>query len=118
MDKQKKGVIIGASVGVLAGAIAAILFAPKSGKETRDGITDYVHEIKDKIAEELTKVGDATKETYNGIIEKIVSVYKSEEKITAEAAKDIQDKLDKNFNHVMKTLKSKKAVEVKKASKE
>ena len=105
MDKKTKGVIIGTSVGVLAGAIAGILLAPKSGKETRADITKYIHEMKDKIAEELTKAGTVTKETYNGIVEKVVKVYQLEKKITAKDAKDIKEKLDSNYEQVKKAIK-------------
>ncbi len=117
MEKQSKGIIIGATVGVLAGAIAGILLAPKSGKETRADIANYIHEMKDKIAEELAKASNVTKATYNGIVEKIVKIYHMEKKITAEDAKDIQKKLDDNYDKVVKVLESKKAKEVKKAAK-
>ena len=115
MEKESKGIIIGATVGVLAGAIAGILLAPKSGKETRANITNYIHEMKNKIADELDKAENMTKNTYNKIVEKIVKVYELEKKITKKDAKDIEEKLDKNYEHVIKNLKAKKATEVKKA---
>jgi gas vesicle protein len=105
MDKQSKGIMIGASVGVLAGAIAGILLAPKSGEETRADITSYIHEMKDKIAEELAKAGEVSKKTYSQIVEKIVNVYELEKKITPKDAKDIKTKLDKNFAQVKKIIK-------------
>ena len=105
MEKQSKGIILGASIGVLAGAIAGVLLAPKSGKETRDEITKYIHEMKDKIAEELTKAGKITKDSYNEIVAKIVKVYELEKKISAEDAKDIKDKLDSNYEEVKKAIK-------------
>lgn len=105
MDKQSKGVIIGAGVGILAGAIAGILLAPKSGKETRADIANYVIEMKDKIAEELTKAGKVSKEAYNAIVDKVVKVYELEKKITAEDAQDIKDKLDSNYEEVKKAIK-------------
>lgn len=105
MDKQNKGIIIGASVGALAGVIAGVLFAPKSGKETRADIVSYVQEMKDKIADELTKAGDVTKDAYNKIVDKVVMVYELEKKITAEDAKDIKEKLDSNYDQVKKAIK-------------
>lgn len=117
MDKQSKGIIIGATAGVVAGAIAGILLAPKSGKETRADIVNYIHEIKDKIASELAKAGKVTKETYNGIVAKIVKVYEVEKKLSTEDAEDIKEKLDNNYDTVMKTLEAKEANEIKKASK-
>lgn len=105
MEKQSKGIILGASIGVLAGAIAGVLLAPKSGKETRDEITKYIHEMKDKIAEELTKAEKITKDSYNDIVAKIVKVYELEKKISVEDAKDIKDKLDSNYEEVKKAIK-------------
>jgi len=102
MDKTTKGVIIGASVGVLAGAIAGILFAPKSGKETRKDIAKYLYEIKEKIADELSKVGKITKEKYGEVVNKVLKIYEVEKKITAEDAVDIKNKLTKNYEKVAK----------------
>lgn len=105
MEKGTKGIIIGASAGILAGAIAGILFAPKSGKETRADIANYVGEMKDKIADELVKAGELTKEVYDDTVEKIVKVYELEKKITAEDAKDIVEKLENNYEEVVKVVK-------------
>jgi len=105
MEKGTKGVIIGASAGILAGAIAGILFAPKSGKETRADIVNYVGEMKDKIADELVKAGELTRDVYNDTVEKIVKVYEVEKKITAEDAKDIKEKLIDNYEEVEKIVK-------------
>ena len=116
MEKQSKGIIIGTSVGALAGVIAGILLAPKSGKETRSDIAKHIHEMKDKIAEELTKIGDVTKEAYNGIVDKVVKVYELGKKITTDDADDIRKKLDHNYDKVIKNIRAKKAVEVKKAA--
>lgn len=102
MDKTTKGIIIGASVGVLAGAIAGILFAPQSGKETREDIAKYLHEMKEKIAQELAKMGTITKEKYDEVVNKVVKIYEMEKKITSKDAADIKDKLEKNYNEVVR----------------
>ena len=102
MDKTTKGVIIGASVGVLAGAIAGILFAPQSGKETREDIKKYLHEMKEKIAEELSKVGEITKEKYDEVVGKTVKIYETEKKISSEDAADIENRLKNNYDEVAK----------------
>ena len=105
MDKKNKGLVIGASVGVLAGVNAGLLLAPKSGKETRKDLAKYIHEMKDKIAKELDKAGQVTKEAYKKIVEKIVKVYELEKKITKADAKDIVKKLDDNYEEVKKVIK-------------
>lgn len=104
MKKQTKELVIGTTLGIVAGAIAGVLLAPKSGKETREDIVNYTHEMKDKIAKELHKAGKVTKEKYNEIVAKIVKVYEVEKKITSEDAKDIKEKLDHNFEEVKKAV--------------
>jgi len=105
MDKKSKGIVIGASVGVIAGAIAGILLAPKSGKETRADIAKYVLEMKDSIAEQLAKAGKFSKDAYKKTVDKIVKVYEVEKKITSEDAKDIKEKLENNYEEVKKAIK-------------
>ena len=105
MEKGTKGIIIGASAGVLAGAIAGILFAPQSGEKTRADIANYVGEMKDKIADELVKAGELTRDVYNDTVEKIVKVYELEKKISSEDAKDIKEKLINNYEEVEKAVK-------------
>ena len=107
MDKTTKGVIIGASAGILAGAIAGILFAPQSGKETRDDIKQYLGEIKEKIAEELANIGEVTRDKYDEVVGKIVKIYETEKKITAEDATDIKEKLQNNFDEVARIASEK-----------
>jgi gas vesicle protein len=105
MDKKSKGLVVGAGLGILAGVIAGVLLAPKSGKETRADLSKYAAEMKEKIAKELTKAGKVSKEAYKEIVDKIVKVYELEKKITAEDAKDIAKKLDQNFEEVKRELK-------------
>ena len=96
------------AIGAIAGAVAGILLAPKSGKETRADIAKHVHEMKDKIAEELDKAGDFTMDTYKDAVKKVVGTYEKGKKITAKQAKEIQDDLEENFEAVKKVAKSTK----------
>ena len=106
MDKKTKGILEGAAIGVIAGAIAGILLAPKSGKETRDDIAKYATEMKDKIAGELAAGGKVTKEKYEEVVAKIVSAYETEKKISIEGAKAIKEILVNNYQEVAKAIKA------------
>ncbi len=108
MEKDNKKLIIGAAAGLLAGAIAGVLFAPKSGKETRAEIGNYLHEMKDKIAEELEKAGKVSKEKYQELVKKIVETYEKEKKITTEEAVEIKDKLSRSYEAVVDIIKEDK----------
>ena len=49
--KMVKTAALTAALGVTAGATAGVLFAPKSGKETRENIANKSSETKDKLVE-------------------------------------------------------------------
>ena len=49
--KMVKSDALTAALGVTAGATAGVLFAPKSGKETRENIANKSSETKDKLVE-------------------------------------------------------------------
>lgn len=100
-----KDFLKGAAVGALAGAVAGILFAPKSGKETRADIAKYLEEMKDEVADKLSKAGDFTKEKYNSVVDSVVSNYKKAKKITEDEAKEISEKLEEGYDKVKKASK-------------
>ena len=110
MDKKQKQFIKGAAVGVaagaIAGAIAGILLAPQSGKETREDITKYLHEMKDKIAKELAGLKDITKDTYNEVVDQIVVGYEKGKKISAAESKTIKTQLKEGYGEVKKAAKA------------
>jgi gas vesicle protein len=49
------GVVVAFTLGALAGAVVALLFAPAKGDETREFLGDKVREGRDKVAEAATK---------------------------------------------------------------
>ena len=77
--KMVKTAALTAALGVTAGATAGVLFAPKSGKETRENIANKSSETKDKLVEK-------TKATKAAISKKVSEgkkdVYTAKEKIS------------------------------------
>ena len=53
-DGMAKGLLIGFIAGSAVGAIVALLYAPKSGKEMRADIKEKASDLKDEVAEKLS----------------------------------------------------------------
>jgi gas vesicle protein len=66
LENEKRGgsILVPFLVGAFAGAIAALLLAPKAGKELRKDIKDFAANTKDN----LTSVVDKGKGFYDGSI--------------------------------------------------
>ena len=59
MAKNKnagRNIAIGAAVAGVTGYLTVLLTAPKSGKETRDGITDKAVDVKDSAVDQLEEL--------------------------------------------------------------
>jgi len=63
MNKEQWGSFgIGVLAGAVVGGVVALLFAPKSGKETRKMIKDKTMEVVDTVKEKAVGVIDAFKD--------------------------------------------------------
>lgn len=73
-QNRAKNVAIGAGIGAGIGVVAGILFAPKSGRETRQIISDRtsqtIKNLKDNITSAKNKVSASVKETADSLREK------------------------------------------------
>ena len=52
MNRETSNVLLGFLVGAVAGGVAALLFAPAAGKETRQKIADGLGKAKDRVCDE------------------------------------------------------------------
>jgi gas vesicle protein len=78
---SNKGLALGAAIGAVVGVVTGILFAPKSGKETRQDIKDTAVKVAAKLQEEAKHL----QEELSHLIEK------AEEK-AKEAGKTVSEK--------------------------
>lgn len=105
-ESEKSGIAIGSlALGAIAGAIAGLLFAPKSGRETRGEIADTLTTIKDEIAVRLSELKDITQDTYHSVVDSVVQVYQDTREITDEQAVKIKSDLDKGYDEIKKATK-------------
>lgn len=90
--------------GAMAGAILGVLFAPKSGKSTRESMRTYYFEMKDSILENLSQIKDITKETYENVVSSVVKGYEEAKVITSEEAAQIKHELRSGYSRAKAVL--------------
>lgn len=101
---HSKGFAKTAILGALVGAAAGILFAPKSGKETRKELRDRFEEIKDEVITGISEAAEFSRDSYHHVIEKVVSGFKEAKKITPEEAEEIKGILEESFDKIESSL--------------
>ena len=80
----KKSVVKGGVIGVLIGAIGGILFAPKSGKETRKDIKEAAHKANSEAEAKL-------KQLHGELMEKVAEAKQMAAEYTGKAKDEIED---------------------------
>jgi len=108
-------VAAGLTLGAIFGAIAGVLFAPKSGKETREDIKKLADETKEKgeelfenakkevslKVENLKKAGKKINgEDYKRIVDEMVQGMKEKGNVSGEAARKLGEQLKTDWEEV------------------
>jgi gas vesicle protein len=81
--------IVGFGAGAVVGAVTALLYAPQSGKETRDKIKDRVGDISEKAADMI----DKSKEAFEEAKDKMSTAYEKAVEQTTSAIEQAKGKL-------------------------
>jgi len=106
--KERKGLALGAAIGAIAGVVTGILFAPKSGKETRADIKDGATAASERVQEEAKKIQSETKDVLAKVEKKATEATGTVSEKAKKHAGDLKHNLD-NVTTVAKSLKSGKA---------
>ena len=89
MSQKEWDLAKGLVLGGLIGAVIGILFAPKSGKETRQDIADKADELLSKAKEEYEKAIERSKATYDAAVTRL----KTAEGVAREKVKEIEENI-------------------------
>ena len=92
--RARHNAVAGIGAGLLLGAIAGLLFAPKSGKETRADLREGAKIGAEKVKETAVHVAEMTKEKVAEIKEQIRKGAKCCANSAEEAAEDIEDAVE------------------------
>jgi gas vesicle protein len=124
MEENKKGgsFLKGTLLGVLVGGLAGILFAPKSGKETREDIKKAATDVAKKAetmyedakgmveakVDALMRAGKKIdKNKYSSLIQEVIDELSNDREVTADAAKRVGTQLRKDWEKISKALAAK-----------
>ncbi len=98
-----KGFFAGTLLGGIAGAVTALLLAPKSGKELRRDIADKSFELYDKASDYL----NVFEENVGSVVTNTVNEGRERAQSIIESAREQADSLLKNAEEVFSTAKTK-----------
>ena len=91
MSEGNSDLLKGFFVGGLIGMALGILFAPKSGKETREDITRKADELLAKAKEEYGKAIEKTKTVHDESVNNLKDLETSEEEKTVEVESKVSE---------------------------
>lgn len=114
MNDKDKTILVGAMMlvaGGIIGAGAALLYAPQSGKKTRQDIARYSRRVKRRAGDLVDDFGDSISEMVEAVGEKASEILDKGKDLAHDAKKDLlhaiedgQHKLEKQKNRLSKLI--------------
>jgi len=89
MSERTSDLLTGLFIGSLVGAVLGVLFAPKSGKETREDLARKADELLMKTKEEYEKAVEKSKAAYEASLQRL----KAFEEAAKEKASVVEEKI-------------------------
>lgn len=100
-----KDKLTGALLGAIAGVITGILLAPKSGKETRTELETKYEGIRDDLSQKIHNVKKITQETYDDVVDEVVSNYENQKKIGVDEGRELRKSLKEGYERIKEKMK-------------
>jgi gas vesicle protein len=101
---DKKTFAEGIALGAVAGAIAGLLLAPKSGRDTREAIRAELVELNGKLVGRLETLEDFTRETYAEAVATVIAECAAARKIPADQIRELEAQLKDGYEAVRQTI--------------
>nr|WP_232325462.1 YtxH domain-containing protein [Pedobacter panaciterrae] len=94
MPTDKSGAIIGLLAGLAVGAVLGVLFAPESGKKTRERISDKALDLADNVKDGFHSIKDNIsngKQSLGGLKDQVVDNVKTKVSAVSQEFKEFRD---------------------------
>jgi gas vesicle protein len=91
--KVAKNVALGATIGVAAGLASGLLFAPKSGKDTRKSLKKTANDLNNTIKTKAIDVTEDAKNNFSDAKNKIAKYLESKKAVTNDSVEDLAEKI-------------------------
>ncbi len=88
----------------MAGVIAGLLPARRSGQETRDEVKADLVELRDKIVARLQTLEDLAQQRYEEVVTAVISDYSAAKQLTADQAEELASKLRGGYETIRQTV--------------
>lgn len=105
MTEKSSDLLKGFFIGGLIGLALGILFAPKSGKETRDDLTRKANDLLAKAKEEYEKAAEKSKLAYEGSMQHLSNLGLS----AKDTVGDIKNKVGELANQGVEAIQNNKS---------
>lgn len=100
------GFLAGAAVGAIAGAIVALLLAPKSGKDLRRDIAEKSEDLIDKAKDMLSTEAKAVEHAVEGLADDVVNEGRMKAERIVTSARRQAESLLSNAEQVLRDARS------------
>jgi len=104
-NKAKKAGLLAlvAGIGGVVGGALGVLFAPQSGKETREDIKEALSDAKKEIGEKANQIQDLTLTQYQKIVDEVVNQYKTIKNLGNKKVAKIKKEFCANYQKAKKS---------------
>jgi len=107
-NKTKKAglLALAAAIGAVIGGALGVLFAPQSGKETREDIKKALNDAKKEVGEKANQIQDLTLTQYQKIVDEVINQYKTIKNLGGKKVAKIKKEFCANYQKNKKSSRS------------
>lgn len=99
--QSNTGKIIGAGLfGLILGAAAGALLSPKSGKQNRENLRNWMRRMNDELNTRIGETRDMTREKYDQLVDNLSDKYRRMKDIKENELDDFSDELKNRWERI------------------